>query len=87
MKLRLYVQPGASRSGVIGAVDGRLKIAVKAAPVDGKANDELIRFVAAELSVTRRDIRLTAGTNGRRKTIEIPDDTVVPEDWQTAVIG
>src|SRR5690606_39705401 len=43
-RLRLHVQPGASRTAVQGEHDGCLKLAVAAPPVDGKANDAILKW-------------------------------------------
>ena len=40
-------------------------------PVDGAANDELVRFLAQRLGIPRSAIRITAGESGRRKTVSI----------------
>jgi uncharacterized protein (TIGR00251 family) len=69
--LELLVQPRSSRSRVIGEHDGRLKIQLAAPPVDGEANDALLRFLAAALKVKRADVALLAGETGRRKRVRV----------------
>jgi uncharacterized protein len=56
---------------VVGRHGDALKIRIAAPPVDGAANDELIRFLAARLSVPRGAIAITAGGSSRRKTVSI----------------
>jgi uncharacterized protein (TIGR00251 family) len=65
----VYVQPRASRTAIAGIHDGRLKVALRAPPVDGKANVELLRYVALILEVPKRDVSMLAGATGRRKRI------------------
>ncbi len=48
-----------------------VKIRIAAAPVDGAANDELIRFLAERLRISRTAIEITAGHTSRRKNITI----------------
>ena len=48
-----------------------VKIRIAAAPVDGAANDELIRFLAERLRISRTAIGITAGHTSRRKNITI----------------
>ena len=48
-----------------------VKIRIAAAPVDGAANDELIRFLAEQLRISRTAIEITAGHTSRRKNITI----------------
>lgn len=51
-------------------VDGVLRVRVAAPAVDGAANQSLLRLLAEELGVPRRDIRLIAGAAGRQKLVE-----------------
>lgn len=69
--IALVAAPRASRSEVVGVVEGRLKVRVAAPPVDGAANAELIRFLAKTLGVPRGAVAVTAGAAGRRKTVLI----------------
>ncbi len=74
MKFKIFVQPGASQSEIVGDYDGLLKIKIKAPPVDGEANKEVIRFVAELLGVPKNRVKLVSGEKSRRKTLEIPDE-------------
>ena len=70
--LDVRVQPRASRNEIVGLqADGRLKIRITAPPVDGEANDHLIRFLADQFAVPARRVRLVSGDNNRNKRIEI----------------
>ncbi len=51
-----HLQPKASKTEVVGLHGDALKIRIKAPPVDGKANLELIRFLAKEFDVSKRDV-------------------------------
>ncbi len=52
-------------------VGDRLKVQLTAPPVDGKANEHLIRFMARSFGVKRSAVRITAGETGRDKTLRI----------------
>jgi uncharacterized protein len=65
------VHPGAKKNGVTGTHAGAVKIALTAPPVDGKANDALIAFLAEALRLPRARIALVAGATGRTKMIRI----------------
>ena len=67
--IRLHVQPKASKTRIVGLFDGCLKLAIQAPPVDGKANEEVIKFLAGLLAIPLRDITLKSGTQGRRKQV------------------
>ncbi len=69
--LRLHIQPKASKSRVVGLYYERLKIAVASPPVDGKANKEVVRFVAGLLGVGKKDVELKAGLQSRKKTLSV----------------
>ena len=71
--LKVYTQPRASRTRVVGIHDGMLKIACTSPPVDGKANKELISFFSRMLHVAKRDIELKRGQSSRRKQFVIRD--------------
>jgi len=65
------VQPRASRNGVAGEIDGALKIRLAAPPVDGEANEELIRFLAKLFAVSRQQVTIVSGQTSRNKMIRI----------------
>jgi len=65
--LRLRVQPRASRTEVAGSHGDALRIRVAAPPVDGEANDELVRFLAKLLGVRRSAVTIVSGTSSRSK--------------------
>jgi hypothetical protein len=67
--LQVLVQPRASRTKLVGAHDGRLKVALAAPPVDGEANAALVEFLAKLTGLPRRSLEITAGQTGRRKTV------------------
>lgn len=71
MLLQLHVQPGASRTELAGWHGDALKIRVAGAPVEGKANRELVRFLAETLGVPRGSIAVVRGETGRRKTLAV----------------
>lgn len=64
-------QPRAPKSAVVGEVEGSLKIKLAAPPIDGAANEELIRFLANFFDVPRRDIRLLSGATAKTKILQI----------------
>lgn len=67
----IYVQPRASRTEVVGPYGDAVKIRLRSPPVDGAANDELIRFLAKRLGVGRQEVHLVGGATQRRKRIVV----------------
>jgi uncharacterized protein (TIGR00251 family) len=67
--LQVRVTPRSSRNQVDGPRDGALKIRLNAPPVEGKANEALIEFLADQLAMPRRNILLLAGEQSRNKRL------------------
>lgn len=70
-RLVVHVQPRAKKSELAGRHGDALKVRLQAPPVDGAANEELVRFLAESLGVARRAVTITGGLTSRRKTVEI----------------
>ena len=71
VELDLHVQPGAKRTEFAGRHGERLKVRIAAPPVDGAANDELVRFLAEAFGVPRRQVILVSGAASRSKRVRI----------------
>ena len=69
--IEVTARPGTSRRGVIGVTGDRLVIGVNSRPEKGKANDELIEYLAKEIRVPRSALLIVRGQTSRRKTIRI----------------
>ena len=69
--LKVQVQPRASRDEVVGPHGDALKIRITAAPVAGAANKHLLKFLAKQLKVTRRQMSIVSGAASRAKSIAI----------------
>lgn len=69
--LRLRVSPGAARSAVIGRHGAAWKVRVAAPPEDGKANDAVVRLLAATLALPARDVEIVSGHGSRDKTVAL----------------
>ena len=71
LSFTVRVVPRASRTEVVGEADGVLRIRLAAPPVDGAANEELVRVLARALRVSRRAVTITAGQTSRLKRIAV----------------
>lgn len=67
----VQVVPRASRSEIVGEHNGALRVRVAAPPVDGGANEELVRTLARAFKVSRRAVEITRGATSKRKQISI----------------
>lgn len=71
--LEVKVKPGARRSALTALPDGTWLAEVKAPPVDGKANAELIALVARAFALRQSEVEICSGAGGRHKRVQIPD--------------
>src|SRR5882672_5708798 len=74
-RIKVYVQPRASRTAVVGMHGDAIHIRLAAAPVDNAANEALVALVASRLGIPRRNVRVVAGASSRRKVIEVVGTT------------
>lgn len=73
MILIVRVIPNSSRNEIIGWMGDALKIKIAAPPVDGKANKELLKFLAKNFQIPITSIRLVSGETSKKKKLELPD--------------
>jgi uncharacterized protein (TIGR00251 family) len=71
IRLAVQIMPNAKKSEVSGLFDDVLKIRLQAQPIDGKANEVLVHYLAKLLDVPKSAVFLTHGHTGRRKIIEV----------------
>jgi uncharacterized protein (TIGR00251 family) len=69
--LSVRIQPRASNNDVTVMEDGKLKIRLTAPPVDGAANEALVKFLADKLDLSRSQVEIVSGHTGREKIIRI----------------
>ena len=67
----IKVQPRAKRNAIIGELGGALKLALTASPVDGRANDACLEFLAEILDLHRSSITLVSGQSNRNKVVRV----------------
>lgn len=71
VRIRVRVQPRASRTEVAGEHDGALRIRVAAPPVEGEANEALVRFLSKRLRVAASRVTVVSGASSRTKRVEV----------------
>ena len=67
----MHVHPNAARNELVGFSEGVLRVRVAAPPVKGKANNELIAFLARKLGLSKGDLTILRGHTSRHKLISI----------------
>jgi uncharacterized protein (TIGR00251 family) len=70
-RVRLRVSPGAGRAEIVGRYGDAWKVRVTAAPEQGRANEAVLRLMAAALAVPRSTLTLVSGHGGRDKIVEL----------------
>jgi uncharacterized protein (TIGR00251 family) len=77
-RLILRIQPRASRNEIAGRHGDAIRIRLTAPPVEGAANDALVRFLSRRLGLPRGALTLTRGHTSRDKTVEV--EGLTPEE-------
>ena len=71
VRFEVRAKPRAEKSQMVGERGDAVEIALGAPPVDGAANEELVRFVAEVLGLAKRDVKLVRGQGSREKLIAV----------------
>ena len=71
LRFSVRVQPRASRTECTGVHAGALRVRLQAPPVDGAANDALVKFLAEALHVPARRVHIVGGFSARLKVVEV----------------
>jgi uncharacterized protein (TIGR00251 family) len=76
VRIQLHVQPGASTSEVVGLHGDRIRLRIQSPPIDGRANEAVLQWIAERLGVPRRAVTLVRGEKSRAKTVDVRGVTV-----------
>jgi uncharacterized protein (TIGR00251 family) len=79
LTLTLHIQPGAKRSEIAGLHGEALKIRLAAPPIEGRANEALLRFIADLFAVPLRQVELRQGGQSRHKVVAVSGSQVDPQ--------
>lgn len=77
--LRLYIQPKASGDRILGPHGDEIKVTIVAPPVDGQANQHLLRFIAKQFGVAKSLVNIEKGEQGRHKQLRVAAPRRIPE--------
>ncbi len=69
--LKVYLQPKSSKNEMVGPYRDGIKVKVTAPPIEGKANEALIKFLAKEFKISASSIEILRGHNSREKIMRI----------------
>ena len=85
--LDVAVQPNARRTGVDGLHDGALRVRLAAPPLDGRANQRLLDWLADELRCPKRALTLRHGAAARRKVVALALPVDIVAAWLVRQLG
>ena len=85
--LQLSVMPNAKRTEVDGLHDGALRVRLAAPPIDGRANEALVAWLAKSLGVPKRDVEVLRGESSRRKQVAVAVSHDVAAAWLAVVLA
>ena len=71
VRLAVQIQPNAKKTEVVGVLGDALKIKLAAQPIEGKANEALVKWLAGTLGVSRSAVTLTHGQTNKKKLLEV----------------
>lgn len=80
--LRLRLQPGARQNAFVGPLEDAFKIQIKAPPIEGRANSELIAFLAKAFGVTKQGVVIQGGEKSRVKLVKIQSPARFPKELE-----
>ena len=69
--IQLRIQPRASKNEIVMMENGGIKVRLTAPPVDGAANEALVKFLAAVFSVAKSNVEIVSGHTSREKIVRI----------------
>jgi len=82
LRLTIYVQPNASLDEIVGMHGTRIKIRLKALPINGEANQQLIKYLAKCFKIKKLQIKICIGNGSRNKLLEIKGVDKIPKQFQ-----
>jgi len=83
--LRCHLQPKASSDEIVGIHGDRLKLRITAPPIDGKANEHIVKWLSKLFGVPKSDIEILQGELGRQKTLRIRSPKILPEGAEISI--
>lgn len=76
VRVAVQIQANAKKTEVVGVLDEALKIKLAAQPIEGKANEALIKWLAGALGVSRSAVTLTHGQTNKKKLLVVAGVTL-----------
>jgi uncharacterized protein (TIGR00251 family) len=81
VRIAVQITPNAKKTEVVGVHDDALKLKLQAQPIEGRANEALVKFLSSQLSVPKSAVVITHGHTNKRKLVEVKG-ALTPEEVQ-----
>ncbi len=78
--IQVQVKPNSKQQSMLKDEEGTYIIHLKSPPVDGKANQELIKVLAKQFNIPKSQVTIKSGLSSKNKLIELPDSCIISED-------
>jgi uncharacterized protein (TIGR00251 family) len=76
--LKVKAFPKARETRILGVRNGELVVRIQASPLKGKANKELVKFLAKMFAIPRLEIQILSGETSRHKILRLPGSALTP---------
>jgi hypothetical protein len=86
VRIAVQITPNAKKTEVIGVLEDALKLKLQAQPIEGRANEALVKYLSKVLAVPRSAVVITHGQTSKRKLIEVAGD-LTPEGVERVLLG
>jgi uncharacterized protein (TIGR00251 family) len=83
----VQVAPNAKKTEVVGVLEDALKIKLQAQPIEGRANEALVKYLSKVLSVPRGAVVITHGQSNKRKLVEVASTSLTPGEVERLLVG
>jgi uncharacterized protein (TIGR00251 family) len=80
VRIAVQITPNAKKTEVIGVLGDALKLKLQAQPIEGRANEALIKFLAGALAVPKSAVTITHGLTSKRKLVEVKSGVLTTEE-------
>jgi uncharacterized protein (TIGR00251 family) len=87
VRIAVQITPNAKKTEVIGVLDDALKLRLQAQPIEGRANEALVKFLSRSLKVPKSAVVITHGLTSKRKLVEVGSDALDPKDVERLLLG
>jgi uncharacterized protein (TIGR00251 family) len=87
VRIALQATPNAKKTEVVGVLEDAVKLKLQAQPIEGRANEALVKYLSKVLSVPRSAVVVTHGQASKRKLVEVASVSLTPEEVERLLVG